>query len=429
LTAIFVILGLLFFLLPQNSLAASFSNLSDKMSRHAPSTGADHEIKFTTSENINQTTHSLTLNFASGFDLTSLDLGDIDFFHGTTGTETEELLSVNPTALSWGVVINPANIIFSHPSSALNGNVNSGEVIVIRIGLNASGADAQIINPAVSGSKLIEITSSFGGSGKLAVPVSQDQVGVSAASGNLPPAAITLYPPSNITTNSMNLSWSQYTSLDFARYELYYSTLPGVTSSNGILLVTYNSSTATIYPLNGLNANTSYYFVVYVYNTPAGLSTPSNEVMGRTLSTGGPPVVTQPAMPTLDHRVCPIFLSDYNLTGTRPADTIVFVNDSSAGVNYPAINGWTKFVTLNLGPNAFAIYVRDLNGAQSDTLMDTINRWRKGDTNGNFVVDDYDLSGLAAHFWSDWCYADFNEDKYVDDFDLSALAINWDFVY
>jgi hypothetical protein len=136
-----------------------------------------------------------------------------------------------------------------------------------------------------------------------------------------------------------------------------------------------------------------------------------------------------PVQPTLNPVVCPIFKSPHEISGTMPSGTTVLINGFSDNVSYPDFNTWSYMAALNLGDNSFDIVARDAYGRDSSTLSVDIVRWRIGDTNGNFVVDDFDLAGLAYHWETNWCYADFNEDGIVDDFDLAGLASHWDGIY
>lgn len=97
---------------------------------------------------------------------------------------------------------------------------------------------------------------------------------------NFPPQAVTLYNPTNITSNSMKLSWSQSYDIDFLRYELYRDTTSQV-SFMSPKIATITSKMQTEYIDTNLNPNTLYYYILYVIDT-AELSTPSNIVSGTT---------------------------------------------------------------------------------------------------------------------------------------------------
>ncbi|MCX6746222.1 MAG: hypothetical protein NTX00_04390 [Candidatus Parcubacteria bacterium] len=416
------------FLLPQNSQASSLTTLSDKISRQAPLVAANHEIKFTTPSGIGDSGQYLRIIFDSGFNLAAINYTDIDLFHGpVSGLETEESLTGVTNLNSWGVNVSGGHIDFNHPLNNANGDIAPNDKVIVRLGLNASGASHQIINPATIGSKIITLSGNYGDSGKLAVAIFTDQIGVGGKTLHAPPNAVILNNPDNITIDSMDLSWSTNIDVDFDKYELYIGDNPGVTNLTGILIFTTTDHLLTYTTASSLASSRQYYFVLYVYNTEA-LFTLSNEVNAITLG-GGVHIPPRPAMPTLDARLCPIFLSTTNLSGTKPLGTEIFINGSNENVNYPTLVTWEKLVNLILGNNLFLIFARDNYGQNSDVLNATVVRCEVGDTNCNGIVDDFDLAGLAYHWNTNWCYADFNEDGVVDDFDLSGLAAHWDGVY
>lgn len=98
-----------------------------------------------------------------------------------------------------------------------------------------------------------------------------------------PPTAVTLGAPTNITTNSMTLSWTQNTDSDFAAYKAYYSTSPSVNETS-ILATTITTKTTTSYTVTGLSSNTNYYFRVFVLAQTQQTSG-SNTVTGKTEKT------------------------------------------------------------------------------------------------------------------------------------------------
>ncbi|HDQ22720.1 MAG TPA: hypothetical protein ENN28_01970 [Candidatus Uhrbacteria bacterium] len=425
-----IVLILVIFLLPQNSLASNLHTLSDKMSRHAPSIGSDHEIRFTTPSGIGEAGQYLRIIFDSGFDLSNITYADINLFHGpATGFETEEVLSSTPTATNWGVNISGNLIDFIHPIDDANGDISPNDKVVIRIGLNASGGSKQIINPATAGSKIISFSGNYGDSGKLAVAIFEDQISVDSKTEGIPPNPVVLYPPSNITANSMFLSWSQNTDFDFDRYELYFSETSEVTNFNGYLVCSNFLYSETSCVVSSLLSNKEYFFVLYVYNTE-NLSSASNEVSARTIKPGGGIVLpTQPGTPTVDERICPIFSANFLIEGNRQQDTIIFINGSTDNISYPSATRWNSYISLSLGNNPFYIWARDNYGQISNILNIMVARCKIGDTNCDGKVDDFDLAGLAYNWQTDWCYADFNDDGIVDDFDLSGLAAYWDGIY
>ncbi len=140
---------------------------------------------------------------------------------------------------------------------------------------------------------------------------------------------------------------------------------------------------------------------------------------------GGPgplPTVTiDPGVPILT------YLSSEVLAGTRSSGSTVFVNDNSAGIDYPTSTTWQIAVALSLGGNYYEVYATNSRGG-SGTESITITRVEKpfGDVNGDNLINDYDLSLLAYYWGTSYGEADFNADGNVDDYDLSIMAAYWD---
>ncbi len=437
------------FLFPQNYAgASSLTGLSDKMSRHAPSIPADHEIKFTAPSGAGNIGDYIRISFDGGFVLSGVIFSDVTLSHGpVTGLETMETVAAAPSLTSWGLVVSSNRIDLIHPTNAANGDIAPNDKIVIRIG-NIN----KITNPAIIGSKIISLAIYNGGntlidSGKLAVAIFQDQIGIGGETGLVPPNPVILNFPYNVTQISMDIDWSENIDFDFDRYELYMSESPGVTNMTGTLLISISDPAQTIFNISGLAPGRRYYFVVYVYDDD-GLSAASNEVNAQTSSGGGGGVTPPPPPPPPEEEEeeeefpifekigdvfceegrCAYFTDNALFSGMRPINTEIYINNSTDGVNYPALDRWSYLATLHLGENIYEIYAKDAYGQISNELIINIKRYEVGDSNGDFAVDDFDLSMLVAHFGEPWCFSDFNMDNIVDDFDLSALAFHWGFV-
>lgn len=120
------------------------------------------------------------------------------------------------------------------------------------------------------------------------------------------------------------------------------------------------------------------------------------------------------------------FLETRTLSGLRgdPTDTIR-VNGQTDSVNYYDSGVWTATVRLDFGENTFTVERVSASGEVLTSIDVVINRWHKGDTNGDGVVDDIDLSRLSRRWHGDFSEADFNSDSFVDDYDLSILVAHW----
>ncbi|MEW6070497.1 MAG: fibronectin type III domain-containing protein, partial [Candidatus Thermoplasmatota archaeon] len=106
-------------------------------------------------------------------------------------------------------------------------------------------------------------------------------VSVNVTVNNNPPTAVTLYPPTEITSSSVKLIWSQNGDGDFERYEVHVSTTPGFTPDSSTLRATIITQTTTSYTVEGLSSGTTYYFKIVVYDRGGRFAT-SNEVNATT---------------------------------------------------------------------------------------------------------------------------------------------------
>ena len=247
------------------------------------------------------------------------------------------------------------------------------------------------------------------------------------------PTPVVLNTPFNVTSNSLDISWSENFDGDFLQYEMYYSTTSGVTTSD--TMATYVSSSATLnYHFTGLNSNQAYYFDVAVRNT-LGLTSLSNEVFTVTSGGGGnPKVYPVPETPelldfiesnTVPETVCPAFSNPMTLTGIKTGDIEQVLVNSSPADSYPTPLTWEKLATVLMGPNLFEVIGISVFNVFSEPKQFIVERLEIGDTNGDNQINDFDLSGLALNWATGWCYADFNNDAMIDDFDLAGLAGHW----
>ncbi len=101
---------------------------------------------------------------------------------------------------------------------------------------------------------------------------------------NLHPVAVVLSDPSDITDNSMKLTWTENADADFENYTIYMSTAEGTI---GTLIHTVTEKTTTSYVVTGLSPETTYYFTIRVYDT-GGLYADSNQASGKTKATPFP---------------------------------------------------------------------------------------------------------------------------------------------
>jgi hypothetical protein len=113
--------------------------------------------------------------------------------------------------------------------------------------------------------------SSNGGSGNVAIAM---RVPFPA-----PPTPVTAT-VGTVSTNSIQISWTQYGGPDFAAYKVYYATSPAV-NENSTLAATITTKTTTTYTVTGLSSNTTYYFRIFILDQSQQTSG-SNTVAGKT---------------------------------------------------------------------------------------------------------------------------------------------------
>lgn len=169
-------------LLPQVTQAAALTSLSDTMSRFKKSTLSDHTIGFTTPTGVDSSSDTITLTFPSGFTVGSVDYTDIDLSHGaSTGYETEETLAATPSSGVWGAVFAGQVLTLTPPTNASSGEITASDKVVVEIGNNATGGNAQMTNHATAATYTISIAGNFGDSGKIAIVIlDDDQVAITS---------------------------------------------------------------------------------------------------------------------------------------------------------------------------------------------------------------------------------------------------------
>jgi thiamine transport system permease protein len=79
-------------------------------------------------------------------------------------------------------------------------------------------------------------------------------------------------------TNSVDLSWSEYTEADFLEYEVHKSTVSNFNLTEATLAFEINNNETTHTVLMGLSPSTVYYFKIGVVNESGNLTANSNEV-------------------------------------------------------------------------------------------------------------------------------------------------------
>jgi hypothetical protein len=163
------------------------------------------------------------------------------------GTETNsmsfDVANAGTGDVNWSASDNQEWITISPASGTNYGTVN---VTIDRSGLSPGDYSGTVTISSNAGTGYVEVL--------LNMPADE------------PPAAVTLIDPTEITVNSMLLSWSRNYDSDFAAYQLYYDTSPAV-SENSTLATTITDNNINSFTVTGLIASATYYFKVYVMDT------------------------------------------------------------------------------------------------------------------------------------------------------------------
>lgn len=191
---------------------------------------------------------------------------------------------------------------------------------------------------------------------------------------NLYPAAVVLNQPTDITESSIKLSWTQSTDLDFRNYTIYQSTAQG-SLGNAVNMIADKLTTS--FTLTGLSANTTYYFMIRVYDT-GGLHADSNQVTAKTAAATPPNANVAPTAVTLNPAT-DVTGSSLKLSWTKNTDAdfkrYVTHQSTTAGATGTAVititdSSLTSCDVTGLSANTtyyFIIRVYDTEGLYADS--------------------------------------------------------------
>lgn len=101
---------------------------------------------------------------------------------------------------------------------------------------------------------------------------------IAVTGANQPPGEITLSDPSEITVNSVKLTWTQSSDEDFAKYTIYLSNSSG---AFGMSIHTITNRQTTSYNVTGLQSGTTHFFTVKIVDD-GNLYAFSNQVQAET---------------------------------------------------------------------------------------------------------------------------------------------------
>ena len=238
--------------------------------------------------------------------------------------------------------------------------------------------------------------------------------------GNQPPTAVVLNPPTDMTVNSMHLSWSMNTNPDFSNYTIYQSTTLGNT---GIPIHTIAARLSTSYTVTGLSSSTTYYFTIRVYDM-CNLYNDSNQVNGTTLAENQPPTAyidtISPNPATQGDTV--IFTGH----GDDPDGSIMAYNWRSSIDGQLSTSASFSTSTLSVGEHTIYFKVQDNNSAWSSEVSETLvinpsgaetvvfyedfegtwpGDWQVGDWWSTSGDDYWGKDGVRCHngSYSSWC--------------------------
>ncbi|MGB9853552.1 MAG: NosD domain-containing protein [Candidatus Bathyarchaeales archaeon] len=192
---------------------------------------------------------------------------------------------------------------------------------------------------------------------------------------NLYPTPVVLDTPTEITENSMKLSWTQSIDTDFKNYTIYLSSTSG---SLGTAIHTITQKSTTSYTVTGLTANTTYYFTIRVYDT-GGLYADSNQVSARTLAATPtpPPPVNLPPTAVVLNPPTEITENSVKLSWTESVDT--------------DFKNYTIYLSTTAGNIGTQIYAITTKSTTSYTVTGLI-----ANTTYYFTIRVYDTGGLYA---------------------------------
>ena len=173
---------------------------------------------------------------------------------------------------------------------------------------------------------------------------------------------VTLNEPTNVTMNSVTLSWSESDSEHFKRYTLYQSETDGAL---GTTINDINDKEQTSQTVDGLTLDTVYFYTVRVHDT-YNQKSDSNQVSAETLADTTPPIID--------------IKSPANFTTTLDEYTLEWSSDEELGYIYLSVDGGENVTAtqnynitgLTLGVHIITIYASDAYGNAQEQII-TLN--------------------------------------------------------
>ncbi|WP_185731360.1 putative Ig domain-containing protein [Larkinella rosea] len=226
--------------------------------------------------------------------------GNLTFWYGVKlevtdagGLKTETIRYIYPNCAGTAQTITLNDIADRAPNAppfTPQATASSGKPVVIYV---IAGPAVVAENQVFLTGRLGRVTiraAQHGGDGFMpARPVEKSFNVVSNASDQQPPTVPTSLALSNITQNSMRLTWNASTdNVSVSGYEVYRNNTKIADVTSG-----------TTYTATGLNSGTEYYFFVRAVDQTGNVSSNSNTATGTTTGTSTPPVNVAPTAPSI----------------------------------------------------------------------------------------------------------------------------------
>ncbi|NQV90426.1 fibronectin type III domain-containing protein [Candidatus Uhrbacteria bacterium] len=375
------------------TLAATVSSANDYPSTLQTSQASNHKVLFTTPTGVLEG-ETITVQFASAFDTSSLTEDDID-----VADDGVDLTTAGTCAGSEQASVSIASDIVTITICAGDGGAMAAtSVVTVEIGTNAtsSGTGAnQVTNPPNAGAYFISIGGTFADSGSIVLPIGgDDSIGVTATvpssggggggGGETVPATSDTTAPvisgivvSGITTSTATVSWS--TDEAAVSSVLYWVT--GSSSSSSATRSGYY--TAHAISLSGLTEGTSYSFTVTSTDSSGNTSTSSVQTFTTLDATA--PVISS------------VVVTDITTTSARVTWTTNELADSLVYYGETASYGSSgSSATLEL---SHSVLLTELNAGTSyhyQVLSTDASSNQASSSDGTFETDADDAPGNVA---------------------------------
>lgn len=145
--------------------AANLVEISNTLSDSDVSAPSNHTIQFqipagSPGVGAGQT---ITVAFPSGFNMGSVAFGDMDLVINGV----DQTLAAAPSGATWGAAVSGQTVTFTSGT----GTATAGQIVIIRIGTNATGGTNQVTNPGTINSYEFYVTAGAADSGRTRVAI------------------------------------------------------------------------------------------------------------------------------------------------------------------------------------------------------------------------------------------------------------------